>query len=242
MVQISDAMPDIVSEAQWKEESERFLAKEKVLTRARDALAAERRRLPMTKVEKAYVFEGAEGAVSLIDLFDGRPQLLLYHFMFAPGVHGWPSAGCPGCSMFVDNIGQFTPEHLKARGVSLALVSRAPFATIEAYRKRMEWPHRWVSSAKTSFNADFGLTTPEEERHGLSVFLRRGRDVYRSYFTSRRGCEAVGNVWGFLDATPYGRQESWEDSPPGWPQTPPYEWWRRHDEYPASAGREEPDR
>jgi predicted dithiol-disulfide oxidoreductase (DUF899 family) len=238
MVRKSDAMPDIVSEAQWKGAFERFLAKEKALTRARDALAAERRRLPMTKVEKAYVFEGVEGAVSLVDLFDGRPQLLLYHFMFAPGVHGWPSAGCPGCSMFVDNIGRFTAEHLKARGVTLALVSRAPFANIESYRTRMGWPHRWVSSAKTSFNADLGLTTPEEERHGLSVFLRRGKDVYRTYFTSKRGSEAVGNVWGFLDVTPYGRQESWEDSPPGWPQTRPYEWWRRHDEYPASAGRE----
>ena len=122
MVQISDAMPEIVSAAQWQEASERLLAKEKALTRARDALAAERRRLPMTKIEKAYIFEGAEGQVSLVDLFDGRPQLLLYHFMFAPAVHGWPTAGCPGCSMFTDNIGQFTTEHLKARGVTLVLV------------------------------------------------------------------------------------------------------------------------
>jgi predicted dithiol-disulfide oxidoreductase (DUF899 family) len=241
MVQISDAMPEVVSAAQWQEASKRLLAKEKALTRARDALAAERRRLPMTKIEKAYIFEGAEGQVSLIDLFDGRPQLLLYHFMFAPAVHGWPSAGCPGCSMFTDNIGQFTTEHLKARGVTLALVSLAPFANIESYRKRMGWPHRWLSSANTSFNSDFGMTTPEGEHHGLSVFLRRGDDVYRTYFTAQRGCEAVGNVWGFLDVTPYGRQETWEDSPPGWPQTKPYEWWRRHDEYPASAQLEHTD-
>ena len=115
MARISDAIPEIVSEAQWRGASEALLAKEKALTRARDALAAGRRRLPMTKVENAYIFEGAEGKVSLVDLFDGRPQLLLYHFMFAPGVHGWPTARCPGCSMFTDNIGQFTTEHLRAR-------------------------------------------------------------------------------------------------------------------------------
>jgi predicted dithiol-disulfide oxidoreductase (DUF899 family) len=241
MVRINDALPEIVSEAQWRKAHDALLAKEKALTKARDALAAERRRLPMTKVERAYMFEGAEGEVSLSDLFDGRPQLLLYHFMFAPTVHGWPAAGCPGCSMFTDNIGQFAAEHLSARGVSLALVSRAPLANIQAYRKRMGWPHRWVSSANNSFNSDFGMTVPEGERHGLSVFLRHGDDVYRTYFTAKRGSEAVGNVWGFLDVTPYGRQEKWEDSPPGWPQTPPYEWWRRHDEYPASAGREQAD-
>lgn len=238
MVRINNALPDIVSQAQWRKAHDALLAKEKALTRARDALAAERRRLPMTKVETSYIFEGAEGEVSLFDLFDGRPQLLLYHFMFAPTVQGWPAAGCPGCSMFVDNIGQFAAEHLRVRGISLALASRAPLANIESYRKRMGWPHRWVSSANNSFNSDFGMTVPEGEQHGLSVFLRDGADVYRTYFTSRRGCEAVGNVWGFLDVTPYGRQENWEDSPPGWPQTPPYEWWRRHDEYPASAGRE----
>jgi predicted dithiol-disulfide oxidoreductase (DUF899 family) len=129
MVQISDAIPEIVSATQWQEASKRLLAKEKALTRARDALAAERRRLPMTKIEKAYIFEGAEEQVSLVDLFDGRPQLLLYHFMFAPAVHGWRTAGCPGCSMFTDNIGQFTTEHLKARGVALALCPSRPSRT-----------------------------------------------------------------------------------------------------------------
>jgi predicted dithiol-disulfide oxidoreductase (DUF899 family) len=241
MVRTNSALPEIVSEAQWRDAHDALLEKEKALTRARDALAAERRRQPMTKVDKTYLFDGADGEVSLIDLFDGRPQLLLYHFMFAPTVDGWPTAGCPGCSMFTDNIGQFTAEHLKARGVSLALVSLAPFANIESYRKRMGWPHRWVSSAKNRFNTDFGMTTPQEELHGLSVFLRHEGDVYRTYFTTQRGCEAVGNVWGFLDVAPYGRQEAWEDSPPGWPQTPPYEWWRRHDEYPASAGGEQAD-
>jgi len=133
--------------------------------------------------------------------------------------------------MFLDNIGQFTPVHLQARGVSLAVVSRAPLANIQTYQKRMEWPHRWVSSANNSFNVDFGMTVPDGERHGLSVFLSKDGKIYRTYFTSQRGTEALGNVWGFLDATPYGRQEKWEKSPPGWPQGAPYQWWRRHDEY-----------
>jgi predicted dithiol-disulfide oxidoreductase (DUF899 family) len=225
------AFPEIVSADEWNRAHAELLAKEKEWTRAKDALSAERRRLPMVKVENQYTFDGTAGPVRLVDLFEGQPQLLLYHFMFAPGVHGWPNAGCVGCSMFLDNIGQFTPVHLKARGISFAAVSRAPVANVEAYRKRMSWPHRWVSSANNSFNVDFGLTTSEGELHGLSIFLRKGDEIFRTYFTSQRGSEALGNVWGFLDATPYGRQESWEKSPAGWPQTPPYQWWRRHDEY-----------
>lgn len=227
----NDALPKVVSQEDWAAARQTLLAKEKELTHARDALAAQRRRLPMVRIEKPYTFEGPGGKVSLVDLFEGRRQLLLYHFMFAPTVDGWPAAGCPGCSMFTDNIGQFTPVHLNARGVSLALVSLAPIANIETYRKRMSWPHRWVSSTNNTFNADLGITTSEGEHHGLSVFLRDGNDVFRTYFTSARGSEALGNVWGFLDATPYGRQETWEHSPPGWPQSPPYQWWRRHDEY-----------
>jgi predicted dithiol-disulfide oxidoreductase (DUF899 family) len=228
---IPKAFPRIVSADEWKRARDTLLAKEKEWTHAKDALAAERRQLPMVKVEKQYTFDGAEGPVTLLDLFEDRPQLLLYHFMFAPNVHGWPDAGCPGCSMFLDNIGQFTPVHLNARGASFAVVSLAPLAKIQTYRKRMEWPHRWVSSANNSFNVDFGLTSPDLERHGLSVFLRKGNEIFRTYFTSQRGSEALGNIWGFLDATPYGRQENWERSPDGWPQTPPYQWWRRHDEY-----------
>jgi predicted dithiol-disulfide oxidoreductase (DUF899 family) len=223
----------VVSEQQWRQARDALLAKEKELTHARDALAAERRRLPMVKVQNQYTFESPSGAVTLLDLFEGRSQLLLYHFMFADGVDGWPTAGCPGCSMFLDNIGQFTAVHLKARDVSLAVVSRAPLANIESYRSRMSWPHRWVSSANNSFNVDFGLTTPQGELHGLSAFLRDGEQIFRTYFTSQRGSEALGNVWGFLEAAPYGRQETWEHSPPGWPQTAPYQWWRRHDEYGA---------
>jgi predicted dithiol-disulfide oxidoreductase (DUF899 family) len=231
MASKSKALPRIVSQEEWRAAREALLRKEKDATHARDALSAERRRLPMTRVEKSYVFEGSEGSVSLLDLFEGRSQLLLYHFMFAPGVDGWPAAGCPGCSMFTDNIGQFTLTHLKAKDISFAMVSRGPLQNLQAYRKRMEWPHRWVSSANNTFNVDFGLTTDRGEDHGLSVFLRDGDSIYRTYFTQARGTEQLGNIWGFLEATPYGRQELWEDSPAGWPQEPPYQWWRRHDEY-----------
>ena len=231
---MSQPLPPIVSEPEWRAAHDAILAKEKALTHAADALAAERRRLPMTKLAP-YTFESPTGPVTLADLFDGRPQLLLYHFMFAPSVGGWPSAGCPGCSMYIDNLGQFAPTHLAQRGVSLALVSLAPLANIQAYRQRMGWPHRWVSSAGTSFNADLGLTTPEGEKHGISALIRRGDDVYRTWFTSQRGLEGLGDVWRLLDATPYGRQETWQDSPPGWPQSAPYQWWRRHDEFPAVA-------
>jgi len=222
-------LPPVVSQDEWEAAVDALRVKEKEATRARDALAAERRRLPMVRIDKEYVFEGQDGKTSLLDLFDGRRQLILYHFMFAPGVHGWPEAGCDGCSMFVDQVGHIA--HLHARDTSFVLVSRAPLANIERYRKRMGWEIAWHSSAGSDFNVDFGVTTDEGERFGLSVLLRDGEDVYRTYFTSGRGVEALGSVWTFLDLTPLGRQEDWEDSPPGYPQTPPYEWWRRHDEY-----------
>lgn len=226
---VAGNLPQVVSQAEWEIARAKLLAKEKEATRAQDALAAERRRLPMVRIEKDYVFEGPEGEVSLLDLFAGRRQLIIYHFMFAPGVDGWPSAGCPGCSMFADQIGNLA--HLHARDTSLALVSRAPVAKIEPYKKRMGWTVPWFSSSGSDFNVDFGVTTDEGETFGLSVFLRDGGTVYRTYFTSGRGVEALGSTWTFLDLTSLGRQETWEDSPAGWPQTPPYEWWRRHDEY-----------
>jgi len=222
-------LPPIVSAAEWKAAYDKLLRKEKAHTRAQDALAAVRRRLPMVRIEKDYVFEGTRGKATLLDLFDGRCQLILYHFMFAPGVNGWPTAGCPGCSFFADQIGNLA--HLHARDTSMVLVSLAPFARIKAYKKRMGWTVPWYSSAGSDFNRDFGLSTREGETFGLSVFLRDGDDVFRTYFTTRRGVEHLGSTWTFLDLTPLGRQETWEDSPGGWPQTAPYEWWRRHDEY-----------
>ena len=226
-------LPDVVSADEWQAAHKTQLAKEKEATRARDALAAERRRLPMARIEKDYVFEGPDGQASLRDLFDGRHQLILYHFMFAPDVEGWPAAGCPGCSMFVDQIGHLA--HLHARDTSFVLVSRAPLGNIEGYRERMSWTIPWFSSAGSDFNVDFGVTTDAGETFGLSVFVRDGDDVFRTYFTSGRGVEALGSVWTFLDLTPLGRQEEWEDSPAGYPQTKPYEWWRRHDEYESDS-------
>ena len=175
------------------------------------------------------MFDGPRGKARLLDLFEGRRQLLVYHFMFAPGVHGWPDAGCPGCSMFVDNLGH--PSHLHARDTSLALVSRAPLANIQRYRERMGWDRPWYSSDGSDFNRDMGATNDEGEVPGLSVFLRDGDAVFRTYFATTRGLEPVGTVWTLLDLTPYGRQETWEESPQGWPKTAPYQWWRRHDEY-----------
>jgi predicted dithiol-disulfide oxidoreductase (DUF899 family) len=223
-------LPEIVSEAEWQAAHERLLAKEKQATRERDALAAERRRQPMVEIEKDYRLEGPEGEVRLVDLFEGRRQLILYHFMFGPGASGWPDAGCDGCSMVVDQVGHLA--HLHARDTSFALVSRALLEKIEPYRKRMGWEIPWYSSANSDFNDDFGVTRNGNEFFGLSVFIRDDDDrVYRTYFTSGRGVEALGSVWTFLDLTPLGRQEDWEDTPEGRPQGPRYEWWRRHDEY-----------
>jgi len=225
----SKALPNVVSPARWQAAHEKLLAKEKAATRARDALAAERRRQPMVEIKKDYVFNGPKGKVRFLDLFEGRRQLILYHFMFAPTVDGWPTAGCDGCSFFVDQIGHLS--HLHARNTSFVLVSRAPLANIRRYQTSMGWTVPWFSSAGSDFNVDFGVTTDRAETFGISVFLRDGKRVYRTYFTTNRGVEALGSTWTFLDLTPFGRQETWEDSPKGWPQTAAYEWWRRHDEY-----------
>jgi predicted dithiol-disulfide oxidoreductase (DUF899 family) len=230
-------LPPVVSPTEWQAARDALLAKEKEATQARDALAAERRRLPRVQIDKDYVFDGPDGNATLVDLFEGRRQLLLYHFMFGPN----QDAGCDGCSMFVDQIGH--PAHVHARDTSFAWVSRAPLAKIEAYKARMGWTIPWLSSFESDFNVDFDVSpeTPQPdvyqdgETFGLSVFLRDGDSVFRTYFTSQRGVEALGSVWSFLDLTPLGRQEDWEDSPAGYPQTKPYEWWRRHDEYDATT-------
>jgi predicted dithiol-disulfide oxidoreductase (DUF899 family) len=229
----SKMVPRIVSPTEWDAARQELLVKEKAATRARDALAAERRRLPMVRIDKDYVFQGPDGQANLLDLFEGRRQLIIYHFMFAPSVDGWPAGGCPGCSFFVDQIGHLA--HLHARNTSFALVSRAPLANIQRYNKRMGWSVPWFSSSDSDFNVDFGLTTDAGETFGLSVFLRDRKRVFRTYFTAGRGVEALGSTWTFLDLTPFGRQEDWEDSPKGSPQSPPYVWWRRHDEYRESV-------
>jgi predicted dithiol-disulfide oxidoreductase (DUF899 family) len=223
----------VVSQEEWESAREALLAKEKEHTRAGDALAAERRRLPRVRIDKEYVLDGPNGKATLLDLFEGRRQLILYHFMFGPN----QDAGCDGCSMVLDQVGHLA--HLHARDTSFVAVSRAPIAKIEAYRKRMGWEIPWYSSFDSDFNVDFGRSpeTPQVgeyqdgETFGLSVFIREGDDVFRTYFTKWRGVEALGSVWTFLDLTPFGRQEDWEDSPEGYPQTKPYGWWRRHDEY-----------
>ena len=220
--------PTVVGPAEWKKARDALLVKEKAATRARDALAAERRRLPMVRIEKQYVFEGPKGKMSLLDLFEGRRQLLLYHFMFAPPVAGWPDAGCVGCSIVADQFGHIA--HFHARDTSFCLVSRAPFKNIEKYRKRMGWTYPWYSSEGSDFNADLGLTTEKYEMYGLSVFIHDDKDVYRTYFTNGRGVEGL-NIWTFLDLTPLGRQELWEESSAGGARTKPAGWWRRHDEY-----------
>lgn len=212
--------PPVVPERHWQAAREALLVKEKELTRALDALAAERRRMPMVRVEKDYRFQGPDGPASLLDLFDGRSQLITYCFMWHD-----PDDVCSGCSMFTDNLGH--PAHLHARDVSLALVSHGPVDEITRFRRRMGWTIPWFSSPDGDFNADIGAG----DGFALNVFLRDGDAVYRTYSTTGRGVEHLGSNWTLLDLTPFGRQETWEDSPAGWPQTPPYLWWRLHDEY-----------
>ena len=223
----------IGTQEEWQSERDALLAEEKELTRRGDELARKRRELPWVRVEKDYVFDGPGGEATLLELFEGRRQLFVYSFMFGPN----QDVGCDGCSMLVDQIGHLA--HLHARDTSFALVSRAPIEKIESYRKRMGWTIPWYSSFGTDFNPDFGVGPewPQEgvyqdgESFRLSAFIRDGEKVYGTYFTTNRGTEALGSVWTFLDVTPLGRQEEWEDSPPGYPQTKPYQWWRRHDEY-----------
>ena len=219
------SLPAIVSAAAWRDASDSLLVKEKQATRDLDALAAERRRLPMVRIAADYVFEGPEGEASLLDLFDGRRQLVIYHFMFAPGAEH----PCGGCSSFTDNVGNLA--HLRARDTAFALVSRAPQAELQPFKERMGWTVPWFSSFGSDFNRDFGVTTDRGEGFGLSVLLRDGDSVFRTYFTSARGVDRLRIDFNLLDLTPLGRQEGWEDSPAGRPQTPPYQWWRLNDEY-----------
>ncbi|WP_221584688.1 DUF899 domain-containing protein [Microbacterium sp. G2-8] len=218
-------LPRIVDRTEWSDHRAVLLQQEKALTRMKDAVSALRRRMPVVEIAPDYRFTGPDGSVSLLDLFEGRPQLIVQHFMFHPS---W-DAGCDGCSMMAEHVGPLS--HLHARNTSFALVSRAPLDKLLAYRDRMAWRLPWVSSAGSTFNEDFGATVDDEERHAVSVFVRRGDRIFHSWSTFARGEEPFMQVFDLLDLTPYGRQEAWENSPEGWPQTPPYEWMRRADEY-----------
>jgi predicted dithiol-disulfide oxidoreductase (DUF899 family) len=220
--------PPIVSPEEWETARKEMLVKEKELTRARDALAAERRRMPRMAVGKDYRFEGPNGPVSLLDLFDGRSQLVVYRFFFEPGVANWPEGGCPGCSFGADQVAHLA--HLNARDTTLVYVSRAPQPDIQRYRARMGWSVPWYTLTD-DFDTDFGV----DEWHGTNAFIREGDKIFRTYFVDSRGDEAMGSTWSYLDLTALGRQEEWEDSPEGYPQTPPYQWWRLHDEYGDAA-------
>ncbi|MBS1694833.1 MAG: DUF899 domain-containing protein [Actinobacteria bacterium] len=223
--------PAIVSAHEWEAAHRELLVKEKELTRARDALAAQRRRMPWTAVEKHYEFEGPDGTVDLLGLFEGRRQLVVYRAFFEPGVHGWPEHACRGCSMVADNVGHIA--HLNARDTTLVFASRAPQPDIARVKERMGWRMPWytiVPGTQGTFDVDFGV----DQWHGTNAFIRVAGEpdrVYRTYFVNNRGDEALGSSWSYLDITALGRQETWEDSPPGYPQSPPYEWWNWHDEY-----------
>ena len=217
-------MPTIVSPEEWASAREELLVKEKEVTRARDALAAERRRMPRMAVEKDYRFEGPDGPASLLDLFDGRRQLIVYRFFYEDGVKGFPEHGCPGCSFLADQVAHLA--HLNARDTTLVFVSRAPQENIEQWKARMGWDMPWYTITD-DFDADFGVG----EWHGTNAFIREGDEVFRTYFIDNRGDEHMGSTWSYLDITALGRQEEWEDSPEGYPQTAPYQWWNLHDEY-----------
>jgi predicted dithiol-disulfide oxidoreductase (DUF899 family) len=216
--------PEVVSEREWQAARDALLVKEKALTHQLDALAAERRRLPMVALDAGqYVFTAPDGsAASLTDLFDGQRQLVIYHFMLEPG----EDHVCGGCSTLTDNFDNRAAAHLRARGTRLVLMSRAPQAEIGVLRQRFGWEVPWYSSDGSTFNDDLGL-----QYFGLSVLLRDGDEVFRTYFTTGRGVDRLRLDFNLLDLTPYGRQEEWEDSPAGWPQDPTMSWLRPRDEY-----------
>ena len=235
------AHPPIVAREKWLASRIRLLAQEKELTKQRDRVNAERRRLPMVKIKKNYVFDTPEGKRSLLDLFGEGHQLVVYHFMFDPE---WDE-GCSGCTGYIDALGSLSI--LKDRDTSFVVVSRAPLVKLEAYKASKGWSIRWVSSFGSDFNYDFHVTMDEKvapveynyegkvalearlgagnakgEEHGISVFFRIGDDLFHTYSVFARGTEGLTDAFNLLDLTPYGRQEDFEDSPPGWPQKPTY--------------------
>jgi predicted dithiol-disulfide oxidoreductase (DUF899 family) len=245
-------LPKVVSPDEWLAARLELLEREKELTRLRDAVNTQRRELPMTEVEKDYRFTGPDGEVTLLEMFEGRRQLVVYHFMFDPE---WDE-GCKSCSFTTDSIGHLA--HLQARDTTLALTSRAPRPKIERYQKRMGWDIPWYSSYDSDFNYDFHVTLDENiapiyynyrtkdeheragapwytgmdlhELHGVSVFLRDGDSVYHTYSTYARGTDVLSGSYNWLDLTPLGRQEDWE-LPAGRGEGTFMAWVRRHDEY-----------
>lgn len=216
--------PPVISAEDWDVAWKGMLLKEKEFTRARDAMAAARRRMPWMAVEKEYEFEGPSGKASLLDLFEGRRQLIVYRAFFEPGVFGWPEHACRGCSLGADQVSHLS--HLNQRDTTLVYASRAPQSDIKGLKERMGWEMPWYTITD-SFDKDFGV----DEWHGHNVFFRDGERIFRTYYINSRGDEAMGSVWSYLDITPLGRQEVWEDSPEGYPQTKPYQWWNWHDSY-----------
>ena len=216
--------PNIVSQEEWNAAREDLLVSEKQLTRERDALAAKRRRMPWMAVEKQYEFDGPKGKVSLLDLFEGRRQLIVYRAFFEPGVYGWPDHACRGCSLGADQVSHLS--HLNARDTTLVYASRAPQPDIERLKARMGWTIPWYTITD-NFDVDFDV----DQWHGHNAFIREDDKIFRTYFINNRGDEQMGSLWSYLDITALGRQENWEDSPTGYPQTEPYKWWNWHDEY-----------
>lgn len=228
--------PPVASYEEWRAARVQLLAREKEHTKEYDRINAERRRLPMVKIEKAYEFEGPEGKVSLLNLFQGEHQLIVYHFMFGPD----DAKGCPGCTGLVNALGDLSM--LEERDTRFVLISRAPLPKLEAYKKEKGWNRPWYSAFGSDFNYDFHATldnskVPIEynyvkeadmphvwtgEQHVYSVFFRVDEDIFLTYQSYARGNESRTDAYRLLDMTPYGRQEDFEDSPPGWPQKPTY--------------------
>jgi predicted dithiol-disulfide oxidoreductase (DUF899 family) len=226
---------------EWLRARKELLEREKELTRRSDELARQRQALPWVRVDKDYRFETSEGTKALAELFDGRSQLLVYHFMFGPTVEGWPEAGCEGCSFTADSLNG-SLAHLENHDVAFVAASRAPLERLNAYKRRMGWSFPWVSSEGTDFNLDFSAFTEEERRtgrgfnfgtpkhadidlrttelHGLSAFALEDGVVYHTYSTYDRGTDALNATWQLLDRTAKGRDDA---NHPEWP--------RRHDEY-----------
>jgi predicted dithiol-disulfide oxidoreductase (DUF899 family) len=227
---------------EWLAARTELLEREKELTRRSDELARERRALPWVPVEKEYVFETGERPKTLAELFDGRSQLLVYHFMFGPTVEGWPDAGCPGCSYTADSL-DGAAVHLPHHDVTFVAVSRAPLERLDAYKRRMGWTFPWVSYGESDFNLDFAVFTEEgrrtgkgfnfgtpkhaeeidvrkDELHGLSAFALQDGAVYHTYSTYDRGTDVLNATWQLLDRAPFGRDDERHSN---WP--------RRRDEY-----------